>query len=666
MNEEVESRDSRNRGDARRLLLAALIPVAACGLQWMLWRFLQPYVWLLFTPTVFLSAWIGGLRGGLLATAISAVLAVFFFIEPQLSVHVSDPLDFVSGGMFLVIGIIFSLTQGRLQKANARLEDALLDARAVNDRLLEANREVTRLLDKTRELDELKARSFANIRNELSTRLAAIVESSDDAIIGRTPDGVISSWNPGAEKLYGYTAAEAVGRPIGMLVTPERVGEEREIQGKVARGEGIDHFETVRIRKDGSPVEVSVTVSPIKDAEGRLIGVSHIARDISERKRVEEALRLSEERFAKAFANNPAAIALTRLDDGMFIEVNDTWVAMTGYSREEAIGRSARTMGIWPSSEAAAGFVRELRDKGVLRGWEKSFHKKSGETFFAELSAQLINFKGEQLILSTLVDITARKRAEEEIHELNRTLEQRVAARTDELQAANRELESFAYAVSHDLRAPLRAMGGFGKLLLEEHGAALRGEAREFLDHIIIGSRQMGELIDGLLRLSRCTRGGVCREEVDLSAMAGRILNGLAKSGPDRKVTWTVEPGLSARCDARMIEVVLGNLLENAWKYTAGTPESRIRFHGRQDDGSQFFCVEDNGAGFDMKHATRLFQPFQRLHRQEEFPGIGIGLATVRRIVHRHGGTIHAVSEPGRGAAFSFNLPLQGGDEEQI
>ncbi|MGA2765386.1 MAG: response regulator [Spirochaetia bacterium] len=228
-----------------------------------------------------------------------------------------------------------------------------------------------------------------------------------------------------------------------------------------------------------------------------------------------------------------------------------------------------------------------------------------------------------------------------------------------ELEAANKELEAFAYAVSHDLRAPLRALSGFSHALLEDYGADLKGEAREFLDQITQASTKMGELIDGILRLSRSTRGELFREEVNLSSLAERILGDMIKAEPDRRVAWKVQPNLTARCDVKLMEVVLTNLLGNAWKYTAHTSEPTIRFYSENRDGEKSFCVSDNGAGFDMKYTAKLFQPFQRLHRQDEFPGIGIGLATVQRIIHRHGGTIRATGAPGKGAAFSFSLALR-------
>jgi signal transduction histidine kinase len=206
-------------------------------------------------------------------------------------------------------------------------------------------------------------------------------------------------------------------------------------------------------------------------------------------------------------------------------------------------------------------------------------------------------------------------------------------------------------------------MSGFSQALLEDHAANLPTAAQEDLQEIIVASRHMGELVEGLLRLSRSTRGELQRDPVDLSAMASRLLQDLASGAADRQVDWIVQPGLFARGDARMIEVVLANLLGNAWKYTARTAHPKIQVCSQGIGVEQSFCVIDNGAGFDVRHSVKLFQPFQRLHRQDEFPGLGIGLATVQRIIHRHGGTIQATAVPGQGATFRFTLPGSAGGE---
>ena len=246
---------------------------------------------------------------------------------------------------------------------------------------------------------------------------------------------------------------------------------------------------------------------------------------------------------------------------------------------------------------------------------------------------------------------------------LSREIEERKLAETTlrrteaELRAANKELDSFAYAVSHDLRAPLRAMTGFSQALAEDFGESLDGEARSHLTEIAYAGRHMGELIDGLLTLSRATRGELQRTRIDLSAMAEGICRELQRTEPDRQVSWSVEPGLDVWGDQRMIELVLTNLLGNAWKYTGLVAQSAVRLYKEFRNGVPYICLSDNGAGFSQDHADKLFKPFQRLHRQDEFPGIGIGLSTVFRIIQRHGGDIQAEGTPGGGATFRFFIP---------
>lgn len=243
-----------------------------------------------------------------------------------------------------------------------------------------------------------------------------------------------------------------------------------------------------------------------------------------------------------------------------------------------------------------------------------------------------------QGIYVLMVDVTDLKQAEQR------------------LRAANQELEAFAYAVAHDLRAPLRALGGFSNALLEDCAETLNAEAKDFVIEIRRAAQRMGELLEGLLALSRSTQGAMHNDRVDLSDMAVRLSTELQQQNPQRRVRWRIEPGLMAFGDRRMIELVMSNLLGNAWKYTVRTDVASISFDSYQQEGRRWFRVADNGAGFDMAHADRLFKPFQRLHRQDEFVGIGIGLATVQRIVRRHGGDIVAVGSPGQGASFSFTL----------
>ena len=360
---------------------------------------------------------------------------------------------------------------------------------------------------------------------ELRSRLAAIIDSSDDAIIGTTLDGVITSWNQGAERIYGYSAGEVAGKPIALLAPPEYQEEEANTLARLRRGERVDPFETVRRRKDGQDIDVSLTISPIRDSSGTLIGASRAARDITGRKRAEEAL-------ARA--------------------------------------------------------------------------KEAAET-------------------------------------------------------ANRELEAFSYSVAHDLRAPLRSIDGFSLALLEDYPEKLDADGKGYLRNLRVSAQHMAQLIDDLLMLARVTQADLRREPVDLSGLARATALQLQRAQPDRQVEFVMTDGLVGHGDGRLLRILFENLLNNAWKFTRKRPGARVEFGCSHRDEQPVYFIRDNGAGFDMAYSAKLFGVFQRLHATNEFEGTGIGLATVQRIIRRHGGQIWAEGEVDRGATFSFTL----GNEEQ-
>lgn len=377
---------------------------------------------------------------------------------------------------------------------------------------------------------------------------------------------------------------------------------------------------------------------------------------------------------SEAYANNIIATIpdgiLVVDTNGHILRSNQRCEEIFGYRDDEMRGRPLEIL----IPERFRSHHVALRDSFMTQATQRkmglgrdlyALHKSGGELPVEVALAPLKVGETFEVIVA-VTDITQRKANEEEIKRLNNSLEQEVLERTAELRGANRELKSFAYAVAHDLRAPLRAMTGFCQALVEDFQPDLPSEARVYLDQIVISSRRMSELVDGLLTLARYSKGDIKRENIDLSALAESIRSEFSSLKPERKISWSIEPGIHGRGDANMLEVVMQNLISNAWKFTSETPEARIDVYTQRNQEGLNVCVADNGAGFDMAHAGKLFQPFQRLHRQEEFGGLGIGIATVQRIIHRHGGEIHATGTPNKGARFCFSLgPLAISSEKE-
>jgi signal transduction histidine kinase len=261
------------------------------------------------------------------------------------------------------------------------------------------------------------------------------------------------------------------------------------------------------------------------------------------------------------------------------------------------------------------------------------------------------------MLLLAIEDVTETKKAQEELRRVNAELEHRVRERTAQLEASNKELEAFCYSVSHDLRAPLRAIDGFSQELLANYAGRLDGQGRHYLERIRAGSQRMARLIDDLLQLSRLTRSELRHQQVDLSGMAREVADELRRREPRREVTFVIEPGVSGFGDSRLLRLVLENLLGNAWKFTTKQSAATIAFGRAESEGGPAYFVRDNGAGFDMAFADKLFGAFQRLHSDRDFPGTGIGLAIVQRVIHRHGGRVWAEGAVEQGARFSFTLP---------
>lgn len=896
-----------------RSMAALLMPVIACALQWAFWGHFRPFIWFLFYPAVFLSAWIGGLAGALPAAALASVMAVFCFLPPVLSFSKSDLSYLPSVVVFMSMGALFGQLHDRLARAKRETATSLETARHAHERIQAVHHELEGLYAKAREMDELKTQFFSNVSHELRTPLTLVLAPlarhlagpildsdlrADLELMDRNARVLLSHVNdlldmakldagrmglhpsevdlaelvrleasrfaslamergtafeveaPGP--LMAQVDAEKIRRILANLFgnafkftppdgrisvtlseegdaaclevrdsgpgVPEALREAvfdrfRQADGGAARSMGgtglglaiVKEFVQLHqgsVTLDGGPeggarfrislplrapagvqvlpaseeaseslvpvlleaprVSMAVRREPISEDASRVLVVednpdmnAFLVSSLGRHYRVEAAFSgqegldrartvmpdliltdvmmpgltgdqlLETLRRDSTFDDVPIILLTAKADDGLRLKMLragatdflckpfavdellarvDSLLAgrrrnqaalksqgellarmsrlakVGGWSFEVATGQGewteevARIHDLDPSGFASAAqgmsyfhgehraaierAVQEAIEFGRPYDLELELVSAAGVEKWVRTQAQPILVDGKVVRLQGAIqDITKRKRAEEEIQRLNANLERTVEERTAELRAANSELEAFAYAVSHDLRAPLRAMSGFSRALVEDFGVDLPAEARTYLDQIMFGSQRMGELIDGLLMLSRSTRGDLQRQTVDLSALAEEARLELEQGDPGRRVVWRIEQGLRAQGDPRMLQAALRNLFGNAWKYSTHREQAEITFEAVDEEGMRQFMVSDNGVGFDMAHASKLFQPFQRLHRQDEFPGLGIGLATVQRIIHRHGGRIIGRSEPGRGAEFLFSLP---------
>ena len=349
-------------------------------------------------------------------------------------------------------------------------------------------------------------------------------------------------------------------------------------------------------------------------------------------------------------------------EDGTITLWNPSAEALFGWTAEEAVGRLlADTILPQQYRDAHNDGLNRFRKSGVGVIFGKRLEltglKKNGEEFPVELAVSAHKTHEGNVFVGFLRDITERKKAEQAIVDLNFNLETRVEQRTAQLEAANKELEAFSHSVSHDLRSPLRAIDGFSQALLEDYNDKIDNQGKEYLERVRMASQRMAQLIDDLLNLSRVTRAEMNVEEVNLSELAKEIATELQTTDRKRDVDFVIQDKATAKVDRRLLRIALQNLLENAWKFTSKNAGNvKIEFGSKRENGQTVYYVKDNGAGFDMAYADRLFGAFHRLHGAAEFPGTGIGLANVQRIVRRHGGEIRAEGEVGKGAAFYFTL----------
>lgn len=479
-------------------------------------------------------------------------------------------------------------------------------------------------------------------------RLRLMIEGIRDyAIIRLDPDGRVAGWNIGAQRIKGYAAREIIGQHFSRFF-PEEVARSGlpETALAEAAAKGRCENEGWRVRKDGSQFWANVVMAAIRDPGGQLLGFVKVTRDLSEHKRAEQALE-ERDRF---FDLSRDLICLATFD-GYFKTLNTAWERTLGFRREELMTRPFLEF-IHPEDvPASQKEVKHLQEGQETVNFEIRFRCRDGSWRWFAWNARAV--VPQRLIYATGRDITERKRAQEQIAKLHADLQTHAA----QLEMANQELEAFSYSVSHDLRAPLRHIDGFVKLLARQAGEKLDERGRRYLDIIADSARQMGMLIDDLLVFSRMSRSELRHARVSLDALVHEAIHGLEGEINGRPIRWKIGSLPEVEADPAMLRQVWVNLIANAVKYSRPRNPAEIEIGCSSENGEFVFFVRDNGVGFDMQYAHKLFGVFQRLHRPEEFEGNGIGLAHVRRIIHRHGGRTWAEAKPDGGATFFFSLP---------
>ncbi len=475
--------------------------------------------------------------------------------------------------------------------------------------------------------------------------LSAIVDSSDDAIISKDLNGTITSWNRSAERLFGYTAEEAIGRPVAEILIPaDRQHEEPDILARLRRGERIDHFETKRRRKNGTLLDISLTISPIRDRSGIVIGASKIARDITLRKRIErDALLLS------AIVDSSDDAIISKNLNGVITSWNRSAERLFGYTAEEAIGQSVATLLIPDDRQAEEPDILAKLQKGQrVDHFETKRRRKDGTILDISLTISPVKDATGRIIGASKIarDITDQIRQREALREANESLTR-----------SNTDLEHFAYSASHDLQEPLRMVSAYSQMLRGKFQDQLGSSGNDYIGFVIEGASRMDQLLRDLRTFTHVAivDHGPPPAASSQTALDRSILN-LKAAIDESGAEITFDPLPSVRIHEFQLEQLFQNIIGNAIRYRG---ENRPRIHaGAEAEGERWrFFVRDNGIGINPEYKEQIFGIFKRLHAFSEYPGTGMGLAICQRIVERAGGRIWVESQPGRGSTFFFTLP---------
>lgn len=501
-------------------------------------------------------------------------------------------------------------------------------------------------------------------------RLNGIIASAMDAIISVDETQRIILFNAAAETMFGYQAADVLGQPLDRFI-PQRFHQAHREHVRIFGRSGVTNRSMgklgaiIGVRANGEEFPIEASISQIEAANARFYTV--ILRDITARKRMQEALQESEKRF-RLLVEGVKEYAILMLDPGgHIVSWNEGARRIKGYQAEEAIGQHISIF--YTAEDRAYGKAEELlhiaAQQGSVEdeGWRV---RQDGSRIWASVSISALHDEQGRLLGFAKItrDLTDRKEAEAQIRRLNRKLEKRVRERTVQLEVANKELEAFAYSVSHDLRAPLRAMSGFSRILLQDYKHILDESGQHYLQRIRENASQMGALIDDLLKFSRLIREPVKREAVNVTAVVQQVLADLHLNPAAASLDIVVDELPGCQADPQLLYQVFLNLVENAVKYSQHREVIQIHVGAQELSptavgySQPVYFVRDNGIGFDMAYAEKIFGVFQRLHRAEEYEGTGVGLALVQRIIHRHSGQIWVEAVVDQGATFYFTIGL--------
>lgn len=601
------------------------------------------------TPYVLLSMVVGyffGTGPAMASVVVGWIFFTYYFVEPPGFWPIADSPREWSRHIALLLGVIaISIAAVQARESQRRIRGLADEASALNVSLRDQIDERNRAEEAARESEE---------------RFRSMVDAIPQLAWMADPDGYIFWYNRRWYDYTGTTPEQMEGWGWQSVHDPELLPAIVD-KWKQSLEAGVPYEMEFPLRgADGRFRRFLTRAFPLKDSEGRVTRWFGTNTDVSDLFEAQEAVRESESKYRTLFTSMREAFMLIEIifdESGKpkswrYLDANPAWQANTGIDEKGIIGKTVHE--VLPEIESywieSFGSVAVTGSPVRLEQYNKDLKRYYLASAFPADAGQV------GVLFS---DITSRRNAEEEVRRLNAELEQRVQARTAELEVANKELEAFSYSVSHDLRAPLRAIDGFSNAVLKGYLDQLDERGQDYLQRIRAASQRMAKLIDDILGLSRAGRAEMHVQNVDLSAVALDVLEDLRKTQPERRLELDVKPGLVVQGDSHLLRIALDNLLGNAWKFTSGREVAKVEVGSLELDGERVYYVRDNGAGFDPTYADKLFSPFQRLHTDQEFPGTGIGLALVQRILRRHGGRIWAESAVDQGATFYFTLGRQ-------